>query len=175
LYKERDEEKRRAYLEEIKEIPPEKLHYVDESGIEEHLVREYARAHHTERIYGEKYGKKFARQNVIGALKLNKVIAPMGYKCNCNAVLVETWFEKMLIPQLSPGDVVVIDNASFHSKTKLRELVENANCRLIFLPPYSPDLNPIEHFWGWMKNKVRDIAHQYDTLEFAAMAAVNAY
>jgi transposase len=158
-----------------KEIPPEKLHYVDESGIEEHLVREYARAPGGERVYGEKFGKKFARQNVIAALRLKEIIAPMGYKCNCDAKLVEIWFEKMLIPQLSAGDVVVIDNASFHSKAKLKKLVENANCRLIFLPAYSPDLNPIEHFWSWLKNKVRDIGHQYDTLEFATMAAVNAY
>ena len=99
----------------------------------------------------------------------------MGYTCNCDAKLVETWFEKMLIPQLSPDDVAVIDNASFHNKTRLRKLVENANCRLIFLPPYSPDFNPIEHFWAWMKSKVREISHLHETLEIATMAAVNAY
>ncbi|MDR2646057.1 MAG: transposase, partial [Holosporaceae bacterium] len=48
-----------------------------------------------------------------------------------------------------------------------------AGCSLIFLPPYSPDLNPIEHFWDWMKNKVRYTAHLYETLELAIMAAVN--
>ncbi|MDR2766012.1 MAG: transposase, partial [Holosporaceae bacterium] len=54
-------------------------------------------------------------------------------------------------------------------------LIEGANCRLIFLPAYSPDLNPVEHFWNWMKNKIRDVAHLYETLEFATMATVNAY
>jgi transposase len=54
-------------------------------------------------------------------------------------------------------------------------IIEGANCRLIFLPAYSPDLNPIEHFWNWMKNKIRDLAHLYETLELATMAAVNAY
>jgi transposase len=175
LYKERDEEKRQAYLEKIKNIPPEKLHYVDESGIEEHLVREYARAPHNDRIYGEKFGKKFARQNVIAALNRKKIVAPMGYRCNCDAELVETWFETMLIPELSPGDVVVIDNAPFHNKTRLKKLVESANCRLIFLPPYSPDLNPIERVWNWMKNKIRETSHLHETLELATMAAVNAY
>jgi transposase len=67
---------------------------------------------------------------------------------------------------------VVLDNANFHSKERLTTLVENAN-RLIFLPPYSPDLNPIEHFWNLLKNKIRDIAHQYDSLGFATMTTVN--
>ena len=138
-------------------------------------MREYARAAHRERVYGEKSGGKFSRQNVIAALNLRRIVAPMGYTCNCDAKLVETWFEKMLIPQLSPDDVAVIDNASFHNKTRLRKLVENANCRLIFLPPYSPDFNPIEHFWAWMKSKVREISHLHETLEIATMAAVNAY
>ena len=76
---------------------------------------------------------------------------------------------------IPPGDVVVMANAGFHNKKRLTELIENAGCRLIFLPAYSPDLNPMEHFWNWMKNKNRDVAHLYEAIEFANMTAVNVW
>ncbi|NSM56356.1 hypothetical protein HET73_01860 [Wolbachia endosymbiont of Atemnus politus] len=53
----------------------------------------------------------------------------------------------MLIPILKPGQTIVLDNASFHKSERTKELIENAGCKILFLPPYSPDLNPIEHFW----------------------------
>ena len=73
FYKERDEKRRQEYLNEIKEIAEEDLVYVDESGIEEHLIREMARAPRNERVYGEKSGKKFARENIIAAWNAGKV------------------------------------------------------------------------------------------------------
>jgi transposase len=139
------------------------MFYVDESGIEEHLIREMARAPRNERVYGEISGKRFARQNIIAAWNVGKIIAPMGYQCGCDSKLVETWAEEVFVKELPPGSVVVLDNASFHNKKRLREIIERAGSRVIFLPPYSPDLNPIEHFWDWLKNKIRDIAHQFKT------------
>jgi transposase len=58
--------------------------------------------------------------------------------------------KEVLIPELTPGKVIIMDNAKFHNPTRLKKLIEDAGCRLIFLPPYSPDLNPIEHFWDWV-------------------------
>jgi transposase len=174
LYKERDENKRQEYLNEIQELKKEDIFYVDESGIQEHLVRERCRSPRGERVYGEKSGQKFARQNIIAAWNDGKIIAPMGYQHNCDSQLVETWVEKVLIPELTPGKVVIMDNARFHNPARLKKLIESAQCRLIFLPPYSPDLNPIERIWDWLKNKIRDIVHLFETLELAMMAAVNA-
>lgn len=74
------------------------------------------------------------------------------------------WIEKFLIPELSPGQVVIMDNATFHKSKKTQELIEKASCRVLFLPPYSPDLNPIEKYWAWFKNQVRSIIHLFPNL-----------
>jgi len=68
---------------------------------------------------------------------------------------VETYFEETLLPFLPAGSIIVLDNASFHRSVALRILVEAAGCTLLFLPVYSPDLNPIEHIWATVKRKLR--------------------
>ena len=68
----------------------------------------------------------------------------------------EAWFENHLIPLLKQGTVVVMDNASFHRKNRLNDIAKKYGIKIIFLPPYSPELNPIEHFWNWLKKKIAD-------------------
>jgi len=68
--------------------------------------------------------------------------------------------ERVLVPSLKPGMVLVIDNASFHKSKKIIDLVESVGCGVIFLPPYSPDLNPIEHYWAAIKSTIRKIAEK---------------
>jgi transposase len=63
----------------------------------------------------------------------------------------------LLIPSLTPGQVIILDNASFHKSQETQKLIEEVECRVLFLPPYSPDLNPIEKYWANMKNKVREL------------------
>ena len=69
----------------------------------------------------------------------------MTFEGSCNRDLFELWLEQCLLPQLQPGDIIVIDNASFHRSQFLDEVVAAAGCQLWYLPAYSPDLNPIEH------------------------------
>jgi len=90
------------------------------------------------------------------------VLAPMTFKGSCNTDLVEAWLEQCLVPQLQPGQVVVIDNASFHKSAMIRELIEQAGCTLLFLPPYSPDLNKIEKFWARLKHYLRKTLNQFE-------------
>ena len=71
--------------------------------------------------------------------------------------IFEEWFEKHLIRELAKGAVIVMDNASFHRKKRLYELAKQYNVRIIFLPPYSPELNQIENFWHWLKKKISDL------------------
>jgi len=66
----------------------------------------------------------------------------------------------LLIPSLSKGQVVIMDNAPIHKNNRIREMIENAECKLLYLPTYSPDLNPIENYWAVMKKMIRKIRDQ---------------
>ena len=157
---ESDPKKRAEYLEKIKDIPKEKLVYIDESGIEINMKKERGWGKIGAKVFAQISGKFYSRINVIAGIVNNKPIAPYKYMGSCNTELFITWV-KSLIKELMPGQVVVMDNAAFHKSPKIRELIESVGCKLIYLPPYSPDLNPIEKFWGnmkkWIKQKITSI------------------
>ena len=88
-----------------------------------------------------------------------------------DSTLFETWFETRLLPNLPANTLVVMDNATFHRKSVLFPLAEQAGIRLLFLPPYSPNLNPIEHFWAWIKRYLRKILPFHDSFNDALHSA----
>ena len=100
---------------------------------------------------GKTSGKRFLRTNIVAAQCGKKILAPMTFCGTCNTSLFITWIEKMLIPELKQGQVIIMDNATFHKSPIIKEMIESVGCRLVFLPPYSPDLNPIEKFWANLK------------------------
>ena len=106
----------------------------------------------------------YKRTNIIAGLCNNKCVAPFVFDGNCSTNVFNTWVEKVLLPELTPGQFVVMDNATFHKSRKTRELLESAGCGLIFLPPYSPDLNPIEKFWANLKRWIRAGLHKFKNL-----------
>lgn len=128
---------------------------MDETGFDAPLIREYGYSQIGQRIEGERTGKRFARTSLIAALRESQSIAPMEFKGYCNTDVVLAWVKEMLIPNLEPGDVVIWDNATFHKSKQLANAFEQAGIGLLFLPPYSPDLNPIEQFWAWLKAWIR--------------------
>lgn len=136
---------------------PEKRVYVDETGFNAPVIREYGYSPRGKRIEGECTGKRFARTSLIAGLKEGKVLAPMEFKGYCNTQVVLTWVKEMLLPELKPGDVVIWDNATFHKSSKLAQAFATAGIELLFLPAYSPDLNPIEKFWAWLKSWIREL------------------
>jgi transposase len=93
---------------------------------------------------------------VVAALRENKVFADMMYTGTMNSELFEIWWVEYLLPQCRDGDVVVLDNARFHRKSRLIELARCFEISVWFLPPYSPQLNPIEKFWANLKRFLRN-------------------
>lgn len=91
----------------------------------------------------------------------------MVFNGSCNTDLFNNWVEHFLIDELRPGQVVVLDNAAFHKSAKTIAFIESVGCRVIFLPPYSPDLNPIEKFWANMKRWIRNYITQFDHFDEA--------
>ena len=151
----------------IKDIPEDKLVYVDETGIDEYLYREYARAPRGQKVVGVVSGKKFKRTNIVAGKCGNRIIAPFQYSGSTDSILFEFWFEHIFLKELPEGFFIVMDNASFHRKTILLEKAAARGCHIIFLPPYSPDLNPIENFWAWLKGTLRGILPRFENLDAA--------
>ena len=128
---------------------------MDECGINAYLQREYARAPRGKQIEDVKRGNQYERVNVIGALCEGEHHAIKCYKQTTEAGFFEGWFEESMLKEIPNGYTIIMDNARFHRKKKLRKLARG-KVRLLFLPPYSPDYNPIEKSWANMKRHLRD-------------------
>lgn len=102
-------------------------------------------------------GRKYRRVGIVAAKMGKQILAPLQYDGTMNALLFETWFETRLMCELPSNSVIVMDNAAFHRKRQLVSIAENYGQIVIFLPPYSPELNPIENFWACLKQKLRKI------------------
>ena len=129
--------------------------YLDECGVDHRLHRESGRAPRGQRIYEAVAGRRRERTSIIGVARHGKLVAPLAFQGSCNTEVVDIYFAEVLLPALPPGSVIVLDNASFHQAPTTLKLVEAAGCHLLFLPAYSPDLNPIEHRWATLKTRLR--------------------
>lgn len=107
------------------------------------------------RYYEAHPGHYTKRISMIGGWRDKFFMAPFIFQGHCNTSVFELYVEKILAPTLKAPMVVVIDNASFHKSLKIKTLIEHTGAKLIFLPPYSPDLNPIEHYWHKIKTLIR--------------------
>lgn len=145
-------------------MPKKRLVYVDETGFDEFLYREYARAPRGEKIMAEVSGRRFERQSVVGAKRDKEILAPFGYSGTCDTHLFNFWLKNELVPHLRKGQVVILDNASIHKSEETKMIIKKAKCHLVFLPPYSPDLNPIEHTWAHKKQYIRSNMHNNSSL-----------
>jgi len=103
---------------------------------------------------------------VAGKLDKN-IIAPLQYDGSMDSALFELWFEECFIPNIPPSSTIVMDNASFRRKSKLYPFTQKHGHRIIFLPPYSPNLNEIENFWAWLKGKLKKVVHMFDDFDEA--------
>ena len=154
-------------MAEIANYAPEQLVYIDESGIDQYIHYPWGYGLRGQKVHGEISGKRYDRESFIAGKRGAEIIAPMCFKGTCNTELFNIWIEQVLIAELQPGQVVIMDNAAFHKSPQTRVLIESAGCILIYLPPYSPDLNPIEKYWANLKAKLKKIIHDFDNLSDA--------
>jgi len=166
-----DEGFRQAFVEKLKSIPQERLVYVDETGIDQYLYREYARAPRGQKVVAKISGRKFKRTNIVAGICRGKWVAPLEYPGTTDSVLFEFWFENFLLKEVDPRSIIILDNARFHRKSVLTDLTERYGRNILFLPLYSPDLNPIELKWAWLKRKLREILRDFDSLDDALWSA----
>jgi len=144
--------------------------FVDESGLNRHYRREYARAKRGIKVHDKKSGKRYKRTNIIGALWGKKHIAMQCYEHSTTAAFFEDWFEFELIPLLPENALVIMDNAAFHRKKVLFEIANRYDINLLFLPPYSPEFNPIEHSWANFKEWLKSNSERFTCFDFAVEA-----
>jgi len=122
--------------------------YIDESGFAHDMPRTHGYAPIGERCYGVQDWHAKGRSNAIGALMDKALLTISLFKTNVNADIFTAWVEQDLLPKLPDNSMLVMDNASFHKRQDTLEMIEKAGHTALFLPPYSPDLNPIEQKWA---------------------------
>jgi transposase len=152
---EANRKQRQQFLERVRSISQEQLIFLDESGVTTSMTRLYARALGGQRIHEATPGGHWKILTILGALSLRGMIASMTIEAATDTELFLAYVEHVLCPALKPGDVVVMDNLSSHKVNGVRELIQQTGADLLYLPPYSPDLNPIEKAWAKLKQLLR--------------------
>jgi transposase len=141
--------------------------FVDESGLNRYYRREMGRAKRGVKVQDKKTGQRFSRTNIIAGVCGTNHLAVRCYNQSTTADFFEEWFEWELLSVVPEGSVIVMDNASFHKKNKLHEIAAKYNVFVLFLPPYSPEFNPIEKSWANLKRWLKDNISHFPSLEFA--------
>jgi transposase len=147
--------------------------FLDESGAQTSMTRTHGRAPKGQRVVAKVPAGHWQVVTVIGAVRTGGPFAAATLVGATDSEVSRTYVREVLAPQLRPGDVVVMDNLSPHKASGVREAIEGAGARLRYLPPYSPDLNPIEPMWSKVKGVLRRLAaRSVDALHDAIGAAL---
>lgn len=166
---------RTAWAAAAPSLRPENLVFVDESGVATNMVRRYGRAPGGARVRASVPHGSWQRLTILGGLTLGGLTACLAAEGATDARLMRAFVRHALVPTLKPGQVVVLDNLSAHKDGRVRALIEGAGCTLLFLPPYSPDYNPIEQAWSKLKTLLRGMgARTTDALHAALATLVDA-
>jgi transposase len=157
-------------------LDPERLIFIDESGLSTKMARLRGWAPNGERCRAAVPHGHWKTITFVGGLTLGGFVAPMLLDGPMNGQCFRAWVEQMLTPVLKPGDLVVMDNLPGHKVAGVRQAIEQCGASLLYLPPYSPDLNPIENGFAKLKAFVRKAAARtIDALELAAADAISQF
>lgn len=135
-----------------------KLVFIDETWASTNMTRRYGRAPKGERLIGYAPNGHWKTTTFLAALRHDGLTAPAVFDGPINGEVFLSWVRTCLAPILKPGDIVVMDNLSSHKVAGVREAIEAAGAQLLYLPPYSPDFNPIEQVFAKLKALLRKIA-----------------
>lgn len=150
--------------------------FLDETGAMTNLVRSHGRSSEGSRCVAYAPNGHWKIVTAVAAIRLSGLTASATMACAMDGQLFQSYVEEALLPVLSEGDVVVMDNLASHKHPRVRELIESSGAKLLYLPPYSPDFTPIEMIWSKAKRLLRSLAARtVDGLHEAfgtAMAAI---
>ena len=152
--------KRSAWRQDQKNINPDQVVFIDETWAKTNMTRTYGRSQQGTRVIQRVPNGRWETTTFVGALRADGFVAPLTADGPINGRLFLAWVQQHLVPTLSAGDVVVMDNLSSHKVAGVREAIEKTGAELRYLPPYSPGLNPIELAFSKLKKLLRDGAER---------------
>ena len=148
-------EKRVAHAARMPGLDPAKLVFLDETGANTKMARRYGRAPRGERLVDAIPHGHWKTTTFVAALRADGLTAPMVIDGAMNGDLFVAYTQQVLVPTLRPGDIVLLDNLSSHKRVAAVRAIEGAGCSVVYLPPYSPDYNPIELAFAKIKARLR--------------------
>ena len=153
----------------------ERLVFYDESGVNTMMARLYGRCLQGQRLTCSTPAGYYRTYTLLSAMRLDGVVAPMLLDGPVNGEKFAEYMEECLVPVLRRGDILIMDNLPAHKSVRVTQAVEGAGCVLVYLPPYSPDFNPIENMWSKVKASMKKAAARtLDTLVDAVKVALEA-
>jgi transposase len=146
---------RGAYGREVRKVPRRHRVYLDETGATIAMTRLYGRAPPGQRVADTVPHCRWESLTLLAAVRSERVVAALAYEGGTDAPVFETFVERDLCPLLRKGDVVILDRLGAHLGRAVREAIEKVGARVLPLPPYSADLNPMEEVWSKVKGHLR--------------------
>ena len=129
--------------------------FIDESGVNQDMVRLYGRSEVGKRANGEKPCSRGTRTTIISGLNLSGMVGSFIFEGYLNLEILLIYLSEVLLPELKAGTVIFMDNLSAHKSPRVEELVNSWGCKVDYIPRYSPEFNPIELSWSKIKNYIR--------------------
>jgi transposase len=151
-------ERRDAWHQQVSGIGAEQFIFIDESGARTNMTRERARGPRGQRVVADTPHGHWKTTTMISGVRLDGACASMVLDGATDADAFRAYVQHVLVPELRRGDVVVMDNLQPHKSAGVREMIESAGASVLYLPPYSPDFNPIENMWSKVKQFLKSVA-----------------
>ena len=151
-------EQRSRWHEQLAAVPAARLVFVDESGANTKMTRLYGRSPVGQRLVARQPQGHYQTSTLIAGVRLHGPSAPWVFEGAMDGEMFLAWVRQGLGPTLHPDDVVIMDNLATHKVAGVRQAIEAVGARLLYLPPYSPDFNPIENLWSKVKHILRSLS-----------------